>query len=80
MHRHPLIESELSHDIIGAFYEVYNVLGFGFLLHFGPEPKFYRVISTNHPLYPPDPAEPSDLDLRVSPDTPPPAHTSDRST
>jgi GxxExxY protein len=26
-----LVEAELTHDIIGAFYAVYNTLGFGFL-------------------------------------------------
>jgi GxxExxY protein len=28
-----LIEEELTHSIIGAFYDVYNTLGFGFLEH-----------------------------------------------
>jgi GxxExxY protein len=28
-----LIEEELTHSVIGAFYEVYNILGFGFLEH-----------------------------------------------
>ncbi len=28
-----LIEEELTHAIIGAFYEVYNILGYGFLEH-----------------------------------------------
>ncbi|MDA1081835.1 MAG: GxxExxY protein [Gemmatimonadetes bacterium] len=31
MAREELIERELTHSIIGAFYEVYNTLGFGFL-------------------------------------------------
>ena len=30
---HKLIEEELTHSVIGAFFEVYNVLGFGFLEH-----------------------------------------------
>jgi GxxExxY protein len=29
----PLIYEELTRSIIGAFYEVYNILGFGFLEH-----------------------------------------------
>ena len=29
----PLLESDITKDIIGAFYEVYNTLGFGFLEH-----------------------------------------------
>ncbi len=29
----PLFEQELTHSVIGAFYEVYNHLGFGFLEH-----------------------------------------------
>jgi GxxExxY protein len=28
-----LIEEELTHSVIGAFFEVYNILGFGFLEH-----------------------------------------------
>jgi GxxExxY protein len=30
---HPLREEALSHSVIGAFYEVYNTLGYGFLEH-----------------------------------------------
>jgi len=33
MHREPLIEGLLTQSVIGAFYEVYNTLGFGFLEH-----------------------------------------------
>jgi hypothetical protein len=33
MTKRPLIEEELTHSIIGAFYTVYNALGFGFLEH-----------------------------------------------
>jgi len=29
----PLIEEELTSSAIGAFFEVYNTLGFGFLEH-----------------------------------------------
>ena len=31
MGKHKLVEEELTHSVIGAFYEVYNTLGFGFL-------------------------------------------------
>ena len=31
MQRRPLIHEQLTRSIIGAFYEVYNTLGFGFL-------------------------------------------------
>jgi GxxExxY protein len=31
MSRKDLFEPELTHSVIGAFYEVYNTLGFGFL-------------------------------------------------
>lgn len=31
MHREPLIEGPLTQSVIGAFFEVYNTLGFGFL-------------------------------------------------
>jgi GxxExxY protein len=33
MPRQTLLEEALTHAIIGAFYEVYNTLGFGFLEH-----------------------------------------------
>ena len=31
MAKRPLIEEALSHSVIGAFFDVYNALGFGFL-------------------------------------------------
>ena len=31
MTKSPLVEERLTHSIIGAFYEVYNTLGYGFL-------------------------------------------------
>ena len=33
MRRHELLEQELTRSVIGAFFEVYNTLGFGFLEH-----------------------------------------------
>jgi GxxExxY protein len=33
MRRSYLFEPELTHSVIGAFYEVYNALGYGFLEH-----------------------------------------------
>jgi len=30
---HELVEERLTHSVIGAFFEVYNTLGFGFLEH-----------------------------------------------
>lgn len=33
MHHEPLIEGRLTQSVIGAFFEVYNTLGFGFLEH-----------------------------------------------
>jgi GxxExxY protein len=33
MTRIELLEENLTHSIIGAFFEVYNTLGFGFLEH-----------------------------------------------
>ena len=33
MGRVQLLQEELTHSVIGAFYEVYNELGFGFLEH-----------------------------------------------
>ena len=142
MRRRPLIHEKLTRSVIGAFYEVYNTLGFGFsehlymvaleyelrerghevrreipvnvyykglrlgrqridmvvdatlvvegkagfdlrlgvrdqlysylhatemevglLLHFGPKPKFYRVVSMNTVSYPANPAYPSDPEI-----------------
>jgi hypothetical protein len=31
MSKHALIDEQLTESVIGAFYEVYNALGFGFL-------------------------------------------------
>ena len=31
MRKHRLFEEELTHSVIGAFYKVYNALGYGFL-------------------------------------------------
>ena len=33
MTRHELVEERLTHSVIGAFFEVYNNLGYGFLEH-----------------------------------------------
>ncbi len=33
MAREPLLQEELTRSVIGAFFEVYNTLGFGFLEH-----------------------------------------------
>ena len=33
MTREDLVEEQLTHSVIGAFYQVYNALGFGFLEH-----------------------------------------------
>ena len=33
MSTHELLEEELTHSVIGAFFEVYNNLGFGYLEH-----------------------------------------------
>lgn len=33
MHKHDLFEEALTRSVIGAFYDVYNTLGFGFLEH-----------------------------------------------
>ena len=33
MARHELVEERLTHSVIGAFFEVYNNLGYGFLEH-----------------------------------------------
>ena len=33
MKRRPLVHEQLTRSVIGAFYEVYNTLGFGFTEH-----------------------------------------------
>ncbi|HSA56724.1 MAG TPA: GxxExxY protein [Gemmatimonadaceae bacterium] len=33
MRKHKLLEERLTHSVIGAFFEVYNTLGFGFMEH-----------------------------------------------
>jgi len=41
-----LIEERLTYSVIGAFFEVYNTLGFGFLEHLyvlGLEHEWWRV-------------------------------------
>jgi len=71
MRRPPRLLEELIYSIIGAFFEVYNTLGYGFLehlylkalerellarglkagllLHFGPEPKSFRLSRPGRP-------------------------------
>lgn len=54
MTRDELIEGAVTYSIIGAFYEVYNTLGFGFLEH-----SLATQINPPHPHHPNPPAEPS---------------------
>jgi GxxExxY protein len=49
--------SEADHRQINS-YVTSSVLRVGLLLHFGPEPKFYRVISTRSPKHVVDPPDP----------------------
>lgn len=65
-----VVETKSSYELHpAARRQVFNYLRatrleIGLLLHFGPEPKFYRLISSNskqdppHPSNPPHPAEP----------------------
>ena len=39
MLRRHLVEEKLTRSLIGAFYDVYNTLGFGFLEHIYKEPS-----------------------------------------
>jgi hypothetical protein len=48
MNRH-LLHDDLTHSVIGAFYEVYNTLHatnleVGLLLHFGTKAQFFRIV------------------------------------
>jgi hypothetical protein len=52
--RRDLIEETLTRSVIGAFFEVYNNLGYGFLEHLyvmslerGPKAAFHREICPN---------------------------------
>src|SRR5687768_9047754 len=56
--RPAIVEKELSHAIVGCFFEVYNELALGLelgiLLHFGPVPRFHRELGdrrTNRAAY-----------------------------
>jgi GxxExxY protein len=70
--------------------QVYNYLRathleIALLLHFGPEPRFYRLISSNviaappHPVFPPYPATPHGVDTCPTSTTESPATTNTRS-
>ena len=48
MPRRRLIHEELTQSVIGAFYEVYNVLGFGFLEHIYIPALEYEVRARGH--------------------------------
>jgi GxxExxY protein len=60
-----VVETKSTYELHKAAHrQVYNYLKatrleVGLLLHFGPEPKFYRLISTNK-VNPPDPLNPDD--------------------
>ena len=43
-----LIEEELSYSVIGAFYEVYNTLGYGFLEHIYTAALEQELIARGH--------------------------------
>ncbi len=43
-----LVEEELTHSIIGAFYEVYNTLGFGFLEQVYAHALEWELVGRNH--------------------------------
>jgi GxxExxY protein len=43
-----LIDGELTHSVIGAFYEVYNTLGFGFFEHVYAMALERELLSRNH--------------------------------
>lgn len=59
-----VVEIKSSYELhAAARRQVFNYLRamnleVGLLLHFGPEPKFYRLISTNRKQYPPHPRNP----------------------
>jgi GxxExxY protein len=51
MARGKLIEDELTRSVIGAFYEVYNELGFGFLEHTCALAMERELKTRNHVVY-----------------------------
>lgn len=80
-----VVETKSTYELHRAAHrQVYNYLKatrleVGLLLHFGPEPKFYRLVCTNNnppdPLNPLHPDEP--LHVKASSSTPRPADTWD---
>lgn len=44
----PKVDEELTYSVIGAFYEVYNTLGFGFLEHIYKMALEYELRSRGH--------------------------------
>ena len=48
MARRELIEEDLSYSVIGAFFEVYNTLGFGFLEHVYIKAMEYELLARGH--------------------------------
>lgn len=48
MTKRDLIEEELTHSVIGAFYEVYNKLGFGFLESIYIAALEYELVKRGH--------------------------------
>jgi GxxExxY protein len=48
MARGDLVEARLAHSVIGAFYEVFNVLGFGFLEHLYSEALSRELVTRGH--------------------------------
>ncbi len=50
MTNHELIEEALTYSVIGAFFEVYNELGFGFLEHLYVLALERELIARGHPV------------------------------
>lgn len=48
MRREAMVEEELTFSVIGAFFEVYNHLGFGFLEHIYIKALERELISRGH--------------------------------
>ena len=58
-----LIEEELTRSVIGAFFEVYNTLGYGFLEHVYASALERELVARGHhwlALHPEDPPNPRD--------------------
>jgi GxxExxY protein len=51
MSRQGLLEEPLTRSVIGAFFEVYNTMGYGFLEHLYARAMERELTASGHPVY-----------------------------